>query len=111
MSNSRIIFAAFGAILLMCTTASAQNWCGQNRHFNNAERAICDDTSLGQLDAIMSSDYHYLRKRLNRSDRRYFKRQQLRWKSSRDGCGYNPSCIRSTYQLRISQIQNGQLAW
>lgn len=94
------------ALFATVETAGAQNWCG-NR-LNATEATICANPILGQLDARMSGDYHYLVKRLQHQGNWQLlnrpKSDQRGWLQSRNGCGRNVACIQNSYQARIGWL-------
>lgn len=103
---SLVGLGSFLALFATAGTAGAQNWCG-NR-LNPTEATICANPTLGQLDARMSGDYHFLSNRLQHQGNwqllKRLKSDQRGWLQSRNGCGRNVACIQNSYQARIGGL-------
>ncbi len=105
----RLSLLGIGSVLVVFATvetAGAQNWC-RNR-LNPTEATICSIPSLGQLDARMSGNYHFLVKKLKHQGRwqllNRVQSDQRGWLRSRNSCGRNAACIHNSYNARIGGI-------
>jgi uncharacterized protein len=91
-----------GAVLLP-QGASAQTFNCRTARLP-AERAICDDSILSQLDVQMSNLYFSLINRVGPQMARIIRSDQQTWLRDRNACGYHIGCIDSAYRRRISQL-------
>jgi uncharacterized protein len=69
-----------------------------------AERAICQDRILSQLDVQMSNLYFSLINRVGPHMARIIRADQQAWLRDRNACGYHIGCVDSAYRRRISQL-------
>ena len=80
---------------------------------NAAERAICGDSRLSQLDDRMAGLYGRLWSVSDHRSRLELRNYQQRFLSSRNACGWNNRCIRDAYldqigvlDQRLTEISN-----
>lgn len=96
---------AVAMLHLPSAAEAAPGWCA-NVHSGSpdAEWAICDSQTLGNLDDAMTTAYR--RARFDSPHyRNQIKRNQKRWLKRRNRCGGNFGCLRSTYQQRIFELE------
>ena len=86
-----------GAVDFSCRDAS-----------NAAERAICADARLSQLDDRMATVYGRLWSVSDHRSRLALRDRQRRFLDSRNACGWNTGCIRGAYLDQIS-VLDGKL--
>ena len=80
-------------------------WCGNVRYNSPAaEKAICDNPNLWNLDDVLNTAYD---RALYDSPayRREIRRTQKRWLRRRNRCRASVSCIRNSYNNRIYQLE------
>ncbi|ECI2867557.1 lysozyme inhibitor LprI family protein [Hafnia paralvei] len=65
------------------------------------EVAICGDTTLMQLDAVLNKNYISARQH---SDKDILKTQQLSWLKQRQQCGDDTGCLGNSYVERIKTL-------
>ena len=92
---------AYGERLLVLdagapAAAPKRPWCAAPR-LNEAERAVCADDRLADLDAAMEAVYGAAKARA-RDD------GQQAWLRRRDGCGADQACIGAAYLGRIIEL-------
>ncbi|MFM1815629.1 MAG: hypothetical protein RLZ98_2324 [Pseudomonadota bacterium] len=70
-----------------------------------AERAVCMDERLSQLDTRVRDLYQALRTKLDADSRLNLARDQSEWQGSRNDCGARTTCLSTSYSERIAQLQ------
>ena len=75
---------------------------------NSAERAICADAKLSQLDDRMATVYGRLWSVSSHRSRLALRDYQHRFLNARNACGWNTGCIRGAYLDQIS-VLDGKL--
>jgi uncharacterized protein len=92
------------AAAAICSAASFD--C--RRPASHAERAICADRELSQLDERLAFAY---KRFMSTSAQPYEdQRQQQRWLAERDGCR-DTACIREKYTLRLTELRVRSSDW
>jgi uncharacterized protein len=71
-----------------------------------AERAICNDGILAQLDVQMSNLYFALINRVGPQTARIIRDDQRAWLQARNSCGYNIGCLDGEYRRRIGELMS-----
>lgn len=65
------------------------------------EKAICNDITLQQLDAILNKAYD---SEIKKSHRESLKADQKAWLEKRKGCNDNTACLKEVYISRIQEL-------
>jgi uncharacterized protein len=94
-ATTTVIAAPAGAVDFSCRNAS-----------NAAERAICGDAKLSQLDDRMAVTYGRLWAASNSRARFILRDYQHRFLAARNACGGNTRCIRGAYLDQISVLDS-----
>lgn len=93
----------FALLSTMSATAAPSFDCHSN--LNPAERAICANPELGELDTRVSELYfEYLNNHAGVGSG--FRSQQHNWILTRDRCGDDVGCLRQAYASRRDEIQS-----
>jgi uncharacterized protein/V8-like Glu-specific endopeptidase len=74
-------------------------------HVLPAERAVCTNSRLAQLDLVMDRLYKSARVNLTGDRSVALRQEQLTWLGSRNQCGGEVKCIGERYQRRIGQLE------
>jgi len=100
------VILALGATVAIAGTysASAAPTFSCKKTYSKTERTICKNSELGKLDRWMAKEYKFLRRSMNRNDRRSLRNDQRKWLHVRNRCGSRTSCIMDQYYLRISEL-------
>jgi len=100
-----IRITAFVAILSSAAvSADAQPSYNCSGNLNPAEKTICDNIGLSELDRSMAKAYRKAFDRLSGIQKRVFRSEQVQWRRDRDACGAAIGCIRANYVYRINQF-------
>jgi uncharacterized protein len=94
-ATAAVIAAPAGAVDFSCRNAS-----------NAAERAICGDARLSQLDDRMAVTYGRLWAVSGLRARLALRDDQHRFLAARNACGWNSNCIRGAYLDQISVLDS-----
>lgn len=73
---------------------------------SSAERAICNNYSLGQSEARMATLFSIVTSLVAMGQRGNIQDDQRKWLQSRNACGKNLACLRESYAVRIQQLEN-----
>lgn len=95
-----LLFALFA---LTALPAAAQTWCSASG-LNLAERTICADPILGDLDARLTAAYRAT------PETDALRESQRLWLENRDLCGTDIFCIESAYRARIEALDRGEIS-
>jgi uncharacterized protein YecT (DUF1311 family) len=71
---------------------------------SEAEKAICRDARLAQLDLELAAANGAALARLSGTTRRELVAEQRRWIERRNGCGGSISCLQTIHRERVSEI-------
>ena len=71
------------------------------------EAVICQNPGLSNLDSQMAAVYFGNLNASPKSVRPSMRAEQAGWLRTRNGCGANIGCLRSTYKGRIDYLQSG----
>ena len=104
--------AAMGLVtalaLSAATPASAASFACKGK-LNKAERTICKNSRLSQLDSKMSGEYFFQLGQLSGRERRQLRNDQRSWLRARNRCGRSVGCLKRKYQSRIEELVEWQL--
>jgi len=100
------VILALGTLVALASThsANAHPTFSCKKTYSKTERAICKNTELGKLDQWMAKEYKFLRRSMNRNDRRSLRNDQRNWLRVRNRCASRTNCIMDQYYLRISEL-------
>jgi uncharacterized protein YecT (DUF1311 family) len=103
-----LVLAAAAAAAAIATPAGAVDFSCRNAS-NAAERAICSDAKLSQLDDRMAVTYGRLWSVSGHRARLGLRDYQHRFLAARNACGSNTRCLRGAYLDQIS-VLDGKLS-
>lgn len=96
------------AIASVSAAANASDYapldCGKAK--SPAERAICDNYSLGQSEARMATLFAITTSLVAMGQRGNIQDDQRKWLQARDACGKNIACLQTSYARRIQELEN-----
>ena len=95
-----LLIALFACLAL---PATAQSWCSASG-LNLAERTICADDILGDLDARLNAAYRAA------PDTDELRASQEHWLEMRNACGTDIFCIEAAYRDRIRALDEEVVA-
>lgn len=75
-----------------------------------AERTVCDNQELGELDRRLNRAYGQFLLSLDSAGRQSMVSQQREWIRTRDACGNDQNCIKNAYTARIATLDNRPFA-
>ena len=104
----RCLFAALSAAVLLAPgAAGAADYAPMNcaKAKSAAERTVCKDYGLGQLEARMATLYAVATSLVAMGQRGDMQGAQRDFLQERENCGANVSCIRQKYDARIADLQ------
>ena len=104
----RCLFAALAAaVLLVPGAASAADYAPMNcaKAKSAAEKTICKDYALGQLEARMATLYAVATSLVAMGQRGDMQGAQRDFLQERENCGADAACIRKKYDARIADLQ------
>jgi uncharacterized protein len=104
----RCLFAALAAALLLAPGgAGAADYAPMNcaKAKSAAEKTICTDYGLGQLEARMATLYAVATSLVAMGQRGDMLGAQRDFLQERENCGGNAACIRQKYDARIADLQ------
>ena len=103
MKSIAAILGLAVATLFVAPVAHAQpGWC--HRASLPAEKAICANSQLWNLDGAINTAYH--RALSDSPGQQYYIRQSQRsWLKDRNRCGYNVTCIHNRYVEQIGYLE------
>jgi uncharacterized protein len=78
--------------------------CGKAK--SPAERTICQDYDLGQSEARMATLFTITTSLVAMGQRGNIQDDQRKWLKSRDACGKDLACLRTSYAQRIKELEN-----
>ena len=99
-------------VIIAMTSASATANAGEyapldcSKAQSSAERAICDNYSLGQSEARMATLFSIATSLVAMGQRGNIHDDQRIWLQSRNACGKDLTCLRESYAVRIQQLEN-----
>lgn len=103
----RCLFAALSvAVLLAPGTAGAADYAPMNcaKAKSAAEKTICKDYGLGQLEARMATLYGIATSLVAMGQRGDMQGAQRDFLQERENCGADAPCIRQKYDARIADL-------
>jgi uncharacterized protein len=106
MFKSGLTLALASATLLFASVTASQaqsrpSWCSSQGSLNPAERAVCANRDLWDLDSALNTAYQTALRKAGR-ERQQLINDQARWlRGVRNGCGANVSCLTGAYSDRI----------
>ena len=104
----RCLFAALAAAMLLAPgAAGAADYAPMNcaKAKSAAEKTICKDYGLGQLEARMATLYAVATSLVAMGQRGDMQGAQRDFLQERENCGADAACIRKKYDARIADLQ------
>src|SRR5205085_7186933 len=105
--SAHIAAAALGALLIASafdTPAGAQSFDCRNARSAD-EKAICQDSRLGELDKQLADAYDRAGSKLSKQEREEFENHETAFVNARRRCGENVGCIEQSYRNRLQELQ------
>jgi uncharacterized protein len=102
----------FGIVLLMTTVASSSAYAGAyapldcSRASTPAERTICRNYDLGQMEARMATLFAVSTSLVAMGQRGNIQDAQRAWLKKRDACGSDIVCLAKAYDKRIGELND-----
>jgi uncharacterized protein len=96
----------FGALLIatsLGSAASAQSFDCRNARSAD-ERAICQDSRLGDLDKQLADVYDRVGSKLSKEERAGFEKNETAFVNARHRCGEHRGCIEQSYRNRMQEL-------
>jgi uncharacterized protein len=101
------ITAAAASLATSAPASAASFSCMDAENMKPAEQRICASPWLGALDERLDSWYGRALQRAKYFDQTNEVRAKQRlWVQSRNACGWNTSCLRRHYLVRIQELKN-----
>src|SRR5256885_24266 len=100
------IAAALGALLIASAfdaPAGAQSFDCRNARSAD-EKAICQDSQLGELDKQLADVYDRAGGKLSKQERAEFENHETALVNARRRCGENVGCIEQSYRNRVQEL-------
>jgi uncharacterized protein len=104
----RCLFAALAAAMLLAPGgAGAADYAPMNcaEAKSAAEKTVCKDYGLGQLEARMATLYAVATSLVAMGQRGDMQGAQRDFLQERENCGADAACIRKKYDARIADLQ------
>ena len=104
--SAHILPATFGALLIavgLGASANAQSFDCRNARSAD-ERAICQDSRLGDLDKQLADVYDRVGGKLSNEDRAAFEKNETAFVNARHRCGGHQGCIEQSYRNRLQEL-------
>lgn len=103
---AHILPAALGALLITVgfgSSAGAQSFDCRNAHYAD-EKAICQDSRLGDLDKQLADVYDRVGGKLSKQQREDFENHETAFVNARHRCGDHAACIEQSYRNRMQEL-------
>jgi uncharacterized protein len=104
--SAHIAAAALGALLIASAfdaPAGAQSFDCRNARSAD-EKAICQDSRLGELDKQLADVYDRAGGKLSKQERAEFENHETAFVNARRRCGENVGCIEQSYRNRVQEL-------
>src|SRR5262249_27332978 len=85
------------------SSAEAQSFDCRNARSAD-EKAICQDSRLGDLDKRLADVYDRVGGKLPKEDRKQFESNETAFVNARHRCGGHQACIEQSYRNRIQEL-------
>src|ERR1051326_362533 len=98
--------AALGVLLIalgFTSRAGAQSFDCRNARSAD-EKAICQDSRLGELDKQLADVYDRVGGKLSKQERQEFENHETAFVNARHRCGGHPGCIEQSYRNRLQEL-------
>jgi uncharacterized protein len=96
------VLAVYGAATAALCAEYAPIDC--TRAADPAQRAVCQNYSLGQAEARMATLYAIVTSLVPMGQRSNLMDQQRQWLRQRDACGGDNTCLANIYARRIGEL-------
>ena len=101
----KVVVLAIGCAAIGASGAPANSQSFNCRYAKSpVEIAICQNNELSILDEGMASLYSIISNSIPRNRAYALKSEQIAFLKERDSCGYDFTCIRSSYNMRINEL-------
>lgn len=104
--SAHLVTAALSALLIGAgfgSSASAQSFDCRNARSAD-EKAICQDSRLGELDKQLADVYDRVGGKLSKQERQEFENHETAFVNARHRCGGHPGCIEQSYRNRLQEL-------
>lgn len=104
--SAHLVTAALCALLIgsgFGPSASAQSFDCRNARSAD-EKAICQDSRLGELDKQLADVYDRVGGKLSKQERQEFENHETAFVNARHRCGGHPGCIEQSYRNRLQEL-------
>ena len=98
--------AALGVLMIalgFASPAGAQSFDCRNARSAD-EKAICQDSRLGELDKQLADVYDRVGGKLSKQERQEFENHETAFVNARHRCGGHPGCIEQSYRNRLQEL-------
>ena len=104
--SAHLVIAALCALLIgsgFGPSASAQSFDCRNARSAD-EKAICQDSRLGELDKQLAGVYDRVGGKLSKQERQEFENHETAFVNARHRCGGHSGCIEQSYRNRLQEL-------
>lgn len=110
--HSRVMLAALTSLMAMPIssvffgTAHAASFDCDAKELQPDEKLICDTRPLNDADVKMATTFELISGLLAMGSRGTLQDEQTAWLKSRQACGADAACLKTSYETRLKQLDD-----